>query len=352
MNRDELYMRRCLELASMAKQSARPNPMVGAVVVHNGVIIGEGYHQKAGLPHAEVNAIASVKNKELLKESTIYVSLEPCSHYGKTPPCAELILKMGIPKVVVGTLDPFHKVAGRGIEMLRQAGVDVKIGVLELECRELNRFFFHFQQTRRPYVILKWAESADGFIDGVRSSEQPHSAKLSSRESQLLVHKLRAEVQAIVVGTETALKDNPSLTVRLWHGDNPTRIVIDRAGRLPNDLALFDSEVKTIAFCNSQASPTYEGRDNVEIVRIEFSDNAWEEILDELAKRSIQSILVEGGANTLQRLIDSNSWQEARVETTQVILNEGIAAPHLKGRARVVDSLCIKDSLIITYRSF
>ncbi|MGL4994271.1 MAG: bifunctional diaminohydroxyphosphoribosylaminopyrimidine deaminase/5-amino-6-(5-phosphoribosylamino)uracil reductase RibD [Bacteroidales bacterium] len=352
MNRDELYMRRCLELASQAKQTARPNPMVGAVIVHKDVIIGEGYHQKAGLPHAEVNAIASVKNKELLKESTIYVSLEPCSHYGKTPPCAELLIKVGIPKVVVGTLDPFHKVSGRGINMLEQAGIEVKVGVLEQECRELNRFFFHFQEKRRPYVILKWAESADNFIDGIRNSNDKQSIKLSCKESQLTVHQLRSQVQAILVGTETALKDNPSLTVRLWHGENPLRIVIDRSGRLPSELTLFDGKVKTVVFCNHKAKPTYEALDLVEVVRIEFGTNAWDSILEELASRSIQSLLVEGGAKTLQSIIDSRSWQEARVEISPMILGEGIQAPHLNDRRKVFNNKHIKDSLIITYRSF
>lgn len=347
---DELYMGRCLELAALARQTARPNPMVGAVIVHNGKIIGEGYHRRSGEPHAEVNAVASVVDNELLREATIYVSLEPCSHHGKTPPCADLLVKMGFRRVVVGTVDPFPQVSGRGIERLRAAGIDVSVGVLEEECRQLNRFFFHFQRTRQPYVVLKWAQSADGFMDAVRQSAEQRATAISSPVTQVAVHKLRAEVQSILVGSETARLDNPSLTVRAWVGESPLSLVVDRGGKLSAELRLFDGSTPTIAFCRPEAKPCYEGVSGVEVVRIDFDCNSWGNLLNELGRRSIQSVLVEGGATILQSLIDAGCWQEAHQEVGVCRLIEGVAAPQL-GRALLVESKPMADSLLLTYRS-
>ena len=244
MTNDEKYMMRCIQLAQNGKLGAAPNPMVGAVVVCDGRIIGEGYHAKCGEAHAEVNAINSVKNESLLRRSTLYVSLEPCAHYGKTPPCAKLIVSKGIPKVVIGCQDPFSKVAGKGIEILKQAGCEVVVGVLEKACQDLNKAFFTVQLKHRPFITLKWAQSADGFMDVERNDGEP--VKLSSPLTQLIAHKRRAEHQAIIVGTQTARLDNPSLNVRDWCGPQPLRIVIDKDLTLPRHLHLFDGSQPTL----------------------------------------------------------------------------------------------------------
>lgn len=250
MTIDEKYMRRCIQLARNGICHAAPNPMVGAVIVRDGKIIGEGYHVRCGEGHAEVNAIASVKDESLLKDATIYVSLEPCSHYGKTPPCADLIIRKGIPRVVVGCVDPFSLVAGRGIQKLRDAGIEVTVGVLEKECRELIRAFVTFNLKKRPYITLKWAQSADGFLDIRR--EDGNAVRLSTPLSTLAVHKMRAEQKAILVGRRTALLDNPSLTVREWYGQNPLRLVIDRQLTLPSHLHLFDGSTPTLVFTEKE----------------------------------------------------------------------------------------------------
>lgn len=304
---DELYMRRCIQLARLGEQGAAPNPMVGAVVVCDGRIIGEGYHCKCGGPHAEVNAIASVRDESLLSRSTIYVSLEPCAHYGKTPPCADLIISKHIPRVVVGCQDPFAKVNGLGLKKLRDAGIDVKVGVLEDECKWLNRRFITFHAENRPWVTLKWAQSADGFIDAQRDASQP-AARLSTPVTSLLVHRLRARRQAILVGTNTALKDNPSLNTRLWPGNNPLRLTIDRHRRLPDTLALLDETIPTVVYHKESLN----------------------EILTDLHRRGIQSLIVEGGAKLLQSFINAGLWDEARVETSPVLLQNGVKAPSLK----------------------
>lgn len=324
-------MARCIELARCAINTARPNPMVGAVIVRNGIIIGEGFHRKCGEPHAEVNAIASVRDKEQLKESTIYVSLEPCSHYGKTPPCSELIIRMGIPRVVIGTADPFPKVSGRGIRQLEEAGIEVKVGVLEEACNELNKFFFHYQKYRKPYVILKWAQSADGLIDKTRSETNQNACRISNNFTQVEVHKLRAQVQAILVGTETAVKDNPSLTVRYWYGQNPSRVVLDRSGRLDRKLTLFNDKVKTYIITEQTDALTerFKENKNIVIIPVTFNDHLQENLLIELGKKGIQSLLIEGGAQTLQSFIDKGLWDEATIETADIHINDGIPAPAL-----------------------
>ena len=301
MSGDIEFMRRCLQLARCGEAGAPPNPMVGAVVVCDGRIIGEGYHRCCGGPHAEVNAISSVKEKHLLSRSTIYVSLEPCAHYGKTPPCADLIVRSGIPRVVIGCTDPFAKVNGLGIKKLKDAGCEVLVGVLEDECRKLNRRFFTFHQKHRPWITLKWAQSEDGFIG------KDERVILSNALTQTLVHRLRARNGAILVGTRTALIDNPTLTTRYWTGPSPLRLTIDRHGILPPTLHLKDNSTPTVI----------------------YSHESIEEILADLYNRGIQSLIVEGGTKLLQSFIDAGLWDEARIETAPVRLGEGVKAPVL-----------------------
>ena len=336
MNYELKYMFRCIQLARCGEAGAAPNPMVGAVVVCDGRIIGEGYHRRCGGPHAEVNAIASVRDKQLLRRSTIYVSLEPCAHFGKTPPCADLIVRSGIPRVVIGCTDPFAKVNGLGIKKLRDAGCEVEVGVLEQECRELNRRFFTFHQKHRPWVTLKWAQSKDRFISPLPapSLEEGHDAAALSAGSealpqkgseegarrsnegaiffsnaltQTLVHRMRARHQAILVGTRTAIVDNPSLTTRLWSGPNPLRLTIDRHDSLPPTLCLQDGSTPTVI----------------------YTHESLEEILADLYQRGIQSLLVEGGARLHQSFIDTELWDEAHIETAPFCLGDGVAAPAL-----------------------
>ena len=300
-------MWRCIQLAKCGAVGAPPNPMVGAVIVHNGKIIGEGYHRRCGGPHAEVNAIRSVRDESLLQDSTIYVSLEPCSHYGKTPPCADLIIGKRIPRVVVGCMDPFAKVNGQGIRKLRDAGIEVEVGVLEKECLELNRRFITFHQQHRPWVMLKWAQSEDGFMDAERESDT-EPVKFSSPFTHTLVHQLRAMNQAIMVGTKTVLMDNPTLTTRLWDGPDALRVTIDRKGVLPESVHLKDGKVPTVIYNHGNLK----------------------EILDDLYKRGIQSLMVEGGAQLLQHFIDEGLWDEARIEIAPFSLNGGVSAPRMK----------------------
>ncbi|MBQ8052038.1 MAG: bifunctional diaminohydroxyphosphoribosylaminopyrimidine deaminase/5-amino-6-(5-phosphoribosylamino)uracil reductase RibD [Bacteroidaceae bacterium] len=292
-------MRRCLQLARCGRLGAAPNPMVGAVVVCDGRIIGEGYHQRCGEAHAEVNAIRSVCEPELLHRSTIYVSLEPCAHYGKTPPCAQLIIDKGIPQVVVGCRDPFAQVDGRGITMLRESGIEVREGVLEQKCLWLNRRFITFHTKQRPYITLKWAQSEDGFIDRKRTSPEEPPVRFSTPLTQALVHQLRAENEAILVGRHTLELDRPSLTVRQWYGRNPRRVVLS------------SRPVR----CEGMTS--YRTR---------------EEALKDLWQQGVQSLLVEGGRETLQGFIDAGLWDEARIETAPIRLGEGIRAPKIEGR--------------------
>lgn len=323
MTIDEKYMRRCIQLARNGICHAAPNPMVGAVIVRDGKIIGEGYHVRCGEGHAEVNAIASVKDESLLKDATIYVSLEPCSHYGKTPPCADLIIRKGIPRVVVGCVDPFSLVAGRGIQKLRDAGIEVTVGVLEKECRELIRAFVTFNLKKRPYITLKWAQSADGFLDIRR--EDGNAVRLSTPLSTLAVHKMRAEQKAILVGRRTALLDNPSLTVREWYGQNPLRLVIDRQLTLPPHLYLFDGSTPTLVFTEKEKAATQ----NLTYVTLDFGQNILPQIMQVLYEQKIQTLLVEGGSQTLQAFLEQRLWDEAFIEHARVTLHDGIPAPLL-----------------------
>ena len=320
---EEKYMRRCIELAKNGLCNVAPNPMVGAVIVCDGLIIGEGYHIRCGEAHAEVNAIRSVKDESLLSRSTIYVSLEPCSHYGKTPPCADLIIEKQIPRIVIGCQDPFSQVAGRGIQKLRDAGREVTIGVLEKECRHLIRRFITFNTLRRPFITLKWAESADHFIDVERTDGNP--VVLSSPLTSMLVHKKRAEADAIMVGRRTALLDNPSLTVRNWYGRNPVRIVLDRALSLPHSLRLFDGEVSTIVF----TAEKHPDKKNVTYRTIDFTQDILPQIMEVLYQQKIQSLLVEGGSQLLQSFIDAELWDEVYIEKCPCKLNFGVKAPEI-----------------------
>ena len=300
---DEKFMRRCIQLAKNGQQNAKPNPMVGAVIVHNGRIIGEGYHVRCGQGHAEVNAFASVKaeNEALLPESTIYVSLEPCSHYGKTPPCADLIINKGVRRVVVGCIDEFAEVQGRGIKKIREAGIEVEVGVLEEECKALNRRFFTFHREKRPYIILKWAQTANGFID-----DHHKPLKISTDFTKMLSHKLRAEEDAILVGRITDEREHPQLNVREWYGQDPKRLVIDRTHPLN---------------------------------------------IDSLYAQNIQSLIVEGGAETLRTFLIQGLWDEIRVETnTALTVTDGTRAPIIPANAVVVSSKAYGSNIIVVFR--
>ena len=320
---EEKYMWRCIELARSGLCNAAPNPMVGAVLVCDGRIVGEGYHVRCGEAHAEVNAIRSVRDASLLRRCTLYVSLEPCSHYGKTPPCADLIIEKGIPRVVVGCLDPFSRVSGRGIRKLREAGCEVVVGVLETECRALNRRFMTFNTLHRPYVVLKWAESADGFIDVCREGGCP--VRLSSPLTAMLAHKRRAELGAVMVGRRTALLDDPALTVRSWYGPQPLRVVLDRALSLPGSLRLFDGSAPTLVFTERE-HPSAGG---VEYVRLDFSREVLPQALEALSRRGIQSLLVEGGSRLLQSFVDGGCWDDIFVEECPAALRAGVPSPVL-----------------------
>ena len=325
---DEFYMQRCLQLARCGAGSTSPNPMVGAVIVCDGRIIGEGYHIRAGEPHAEVNAVNSVAeaDRHLLSRSTMYVSLEPCSHYGKTPPCCDMIIARGIARVVIGTADPNPQVDGAGIERMRSAGIDVTVGVLEEECLRLNRAFFTSQISKRPYVTLKWAQSADGFIDLLREGGQ--AVKISSPVSQVAVHRLRAQNVAILVGRHTALLDNPSLDIRHWAGRSPLRLVIDKNGTLPADLKIFDGTLPTVVYTACEKEDKV-GK-NIEQVVLDFNEPLLPQILAHLNGRRVDSLLVEGGATLLQSFIKASLWDEARVEINPGLeLGNGVVAPSL-----------------------
>lgn len=323
-----VFMQRCIDLALLGSSYTSPNPMVGAVVVHNGVIIGEGWHRKYGESHAEVNAIQSVKDPSLLSSSTLYVSLEPCAHYGKTPPCASLIIKHKIPKVVIGCIDTFSKVSGKGILMLKESGIEVLSGVMEHECRILNKRFFCFHEKKRPYIILKWAQSADGFIDKKReintiSKAQPNW--ITNATTKRLVHKWRAEEDAILIGRRTAQNDNPSLTTRVWPGENPTRILIDQQSKIGDSYHLMDDKNPTIVisevFKKDKTQTSY--------VQINFSPLDLDLILKKLHEKNILSVIIEGGCFTLQSFIKKNLWDEARVLIGAVSFKEGLKAPML-----------------------
>jgi diaminohydroxyphosphoribosylaminopyrimidine deaminase/5-amino-6-(5-phosphoribosylamino)uracil reductase len=344
---NEKYMQRCLELAKMGQGNTGANPMVGAVIVHNGRIIGEGYHKKYGEWHAEVNAINAVKDKNLLCKSTLYVNLEPCSHLGKTPPCSELIIANNIPCVVVGSIDPNSIVAGKGLEKLRSSGTEVITGIMEKEAVELNRRFFSYYKRKRPYIILKWAQTTDGFIDIEREKKQAGNLLwISNNISKMLVHKWRAEEHAIMVGTNTALLDNPHLNIRLWNGNDPLRVVPDRKLRLPSKLHIFNKTQKTIVFTANKTAPN----DNPEYVSINFNGNALEEMLTVLYNKEIQSLFVEGGRMLIDSFIEKNLWDEARVFVGDIKFKKGIEAPSIP--LEPIKDTYIENDRLLVFRNF
>ncbi|WP_027386753.1 bifunctional diaminohydroxyphosphoribosylaminopyrimidine deaminase/5-amino-6-(5-phosphoribosylamino)uracil reductase RibD [Chryseobacterium gregarium] len=315
---DEFYISRCIELARKAAGKTYPNPLVGSVIVHNGKIIGEGYHHKAGEPHAEINAIRSVADKSLIPESTIYVSLEPCAHYGKTPPCALKIKELGFKKVVIGAMDSHDQVNGKGKKIIQEAGIEAVSGILEKECTELNKRFFTYHEKKRPYIILKWAESADGFMD---KDFRPYP--ISNSLVNQFVHQMRSDEHAILVGTQTALNDNPGLTVRNVTGINPVRILIDFDLKVPEDFNLYSNEARTLVF-NSVREGT---ENNIQFIKIS-RENFLPDLIDALYKEQIQSVIIEGGRFTLQQCIDGNLWDEAVViKNENLNLENGTKAP-------------------------
>ncbi len=343
---DEKFMRRCMQLAKNGLGRTAPNPMVGAVIVHNNHIIGEGFTSPFGGAHAEVNAIASVKEKQLLSKSTLYVTLEPCSHFGKTPPCADLIVVHKIPKIVIGLRDPHNKVAGKGIQKLKDAGCEVITGVLEKECSEHHKRFLTFHIQQRPYVILKWAESADGFIAPVKEYRDtvPQPYWITGSLSKQLVHKWRSEEQAILVGTATVLEDNPKLDVRLWTGNSPIRVLLDKNLKIPANYHVLNREHRTIVFTTVVDSSKY--IPGIEYIVQKESEESAAAICSELHRLQIQSVIVEGGAKTLQSFIDANLWDEARIFKGTSVFRNGISKPYINGNAITTKNI-EEDSLTI-----
>jgi diaminohydroxyphosphoribosylaminopyrimidine deaminase/5-amino-6-(5-phosphoribosylamino)uracil reductase len=325
---EDKFMRRCLDLAARAEGMTYPNPIVGSVIVHEGVIIGEGYHLKAGMPHAEVNAVNSVSDKSLLCKSTLYVSLEPCSHSGKTPPCTDFIISNKIPRVVVGTTDTSDKVSGKGISCLREAGCEVITGILEADCRIINRRFFTYHEKKRPYVILKWAQSADGFIDIKRKINTPAETNwITGKSERVLVHKWRASEQAILVGAGTVRTDNPRLNVRLWNGNDPIRIILSRSGNLGKYLSANGKDGTIIVFTSDSEMNTGEAK------RIVLKENIPSslQVVEYLYDSGIQSLFIEGGAEILTHFIEYGLWDEARVFTGTANFGEGVKSPSING---------------------
>ena len=322
MENDILYMNRAMELALSGRGVVSPNPMVGCVVVHDNKIIGEGYHQRFGEPHAEVNAINAVANKELLKEATLYVNLEPCSHFGKTPPCADFIIKNQLKRVVVANMDTNPLVAGKGLQKMRNAGIAVEVGLMEKEGKNLNKRFFTFMQRMRPFIILKWAETADGFI----APEGQKTKWISNSLSRKLVHKWRTEEDAVMVGTNTARIDNPKLNVRDWVGRNPLRIVIDKNLKLPQNSNLFDHSQPTICYnlVKDEVTP------NLELIKLR-EGNFIMQMIESLYAKKVQSVMVEGGSMLMNSLLEHNFWDEMRVFRTTQCFGLGIKAPQIRG---------------------
>jgi diaminohydroxyphosphoribosylaminopyrimidine deaminase/5-amino-6-(5-phosphoribosylamino)uracil reductase len=335
----EKYMRRCLQIARNGTAAALPNPSVGAVIVCDNRIIGEGFTSAYGGPHAEVNAINAVKDKSLLTKSTIYVSLEPCNHFGKTPPCCDLILKYDIPTIVIGCQDPNVLVAGKSIQKLKTAGKEVFVGVLEKECQDSNRRFLLFHTKKRPYIILKWAESKDGFIAPAAAYRKSDNQSInqpfwiSNGYSRQLTHKWRSEEQTILIGTQTAIDDNPRLDVRDWSGKSPVKIVLDQNNRIPKENYIFDNRSNTIV---------------LSAVDLDFKNNIAAQIAHIIYERNIASVIIEGGRQTLQTFIDENLWDEARVFRGAMILNEGIKAPEFRAKLMATKAIIDDELLIFT----
>ncbi|RED38557.1 diaminohydroxyphosphoribosylaminopyrimidine deaminase [Winogradskyella eximia] len=362
MTTHETYIKRCLQIAKNGLGTTRPNPMVGAVIVHNDLIIAEGYTSAYGGNHAEVNAINAVKDKSLLTKCTLFVTLEPCSHFGKTPPCSDLIVKHKIPNVVIGCIDDNPEVAGKGIAKLKASGCNVTVGILEAECKAHHKRFFTFHNKKRPYIILKWAETADGFMAPIKKDEKK-PVWITNKYSRQLVHKWRAEEQAILVGTNTVIEDNPSLTVRDWSGENPIRVVLDKDLKLNSDYSIFSDEADDIIFHGennilpvldtNQTSwsihPPLKNCISAAYIKIDWDlkKTIAKQICDELFKFQINSIIIEGGSQTLQTFIDENLWDEARVFTGNTSFKTGIKAPELIGN--LISESQIKNDLLKIY---
>ncbi len=341
MTLHEKYIQRCIDLAKNGLGTTYPNPLVGSIIVHKGKIIGEGWHYEAGGPHAEVNAIQSVKDQSLLKEASIYVSLEPCSHFGKTPPCSDLIIEKGIKRVIIGTIDPFAKVSGAGIKKLMNAGCDVTVGVLEKECHELNKRFFTFHTKKRPYILLKWAQSKDGFI-APSTTNKREPVWITNQYSRQLVHKFRSEEQAILVGNQTVIKDNPKLTTRDWFGEHPTRIVIDTSGKIPEESNVLDATTQTIILTTEAFKK--ENSKNISYEVIDKKNKVIDQVSSILYQHNIQSVIIEGGTYTLQSFIDANIWDEALIFQGNATLGTGLKAPNITGNL-ISEQKINKDTL-------
>ena len=340
---NEYYIKRCLQLAKLGFGTTAPNPMVGAVLVYKNQIIGEGYTSPFGGNHAEVNCINSVngKNSANIKNATLYVSLEPCSHFGKTPPCSNLIVANGIKKVVIGALDSNKLVSGKGVKYLKEHGCEVVENVLANECQKLNKRFFTFHNKKRPYIILKWAVSADGFIGKLTNTKEP--IWISNTYSQQLVHLWRSQEQAILVGTNTVIHDNPSLNVRRVKGENPIRIVIDKNLKLTNEYTVLDTKIKTIVFTQNKFKKS---QDNLIFEQINFENNVVEQICNVLYNKEIQTVIIEGGSFTLQSFINANLWDEARIFTGTNLLKSGVEAPKINGET-ILQKNILTDKLTI-----
>jgi diaminohydroxyphosphoribosylaminopyrimidine deaminase / 5-amino-6-(5-phosphoribosylamino)uracil reductase len=327
-NDDIKFMRRCLELAGKAEGLTFPNPVVGSVIVNNGKIVGEGYHLKSGGPHAEVIAINSVRDKEVLKYSSLYVNLEPCSHTGKTPPCSDLIASVKIPRVVIGTIDTSDKVSGEGISILKKSGCEIITGVLEVECRELNKRFFTFHEKKRPYIILKWAQSADGFLDIKRSNKTETDPRwISGKPERILVHKWRASEQAILIGAGTLRMDHPQLNVRLWKGINPVRLFLSGSGLVGNESFINQMNDKDIVFTHNTQSVTGPAMK----VKLNHNETSASQIVKHLYNMGLQSVLIEGGALVLNHFISLGFWDEARIFYGNSNFGDGVKAPDISG---------------------
>lgn len=337
---DEKFMQRALDLAVLGAGKVSPNPLVGCVIVHQGKIIGEGWHQLYGKAHAEVNAVNAVENKALLPEATVYVTLEPCAHQGKTPPCADLLVKHQVKRVVVCNEDPHPLVGGKGLEKLRKAGIDLTVGVLEAQGKELNKRFFTGVLKQRPYVIFKWAETADGFI----AKKNYDSKWISNKMSRTLVHKWRTEEDSIMVGGNTARYDNPQLNARLWKGRNPARVLIDRRLKLPSDLHLYNQQQLTLVYnqLNRSQAP------NLEFIKLD-EDHFLEDVLNDLYEKKIRSVIIEGGSTLIDLFAKQNLWDEARIfKSSTVMFKEGIPAPKIHGH--LVNTEQIMNDFYYDYR--